>query len=147
MRGVRGFTLLEVMIAAVVLVGGMLSILGLFAVALAIHRANVDTQRVTEVRALVLPLALEEALVLDPETGKALLQEVPPREVPGHPGWTYALEFGEAGDPESGLEVATLVLRWRSGGRLREARSTHLVHPAKPLSVLIRTHFKEEEKP
>ncbi len=62
-RRTTGFTLVEVMIASMILVGGMMSITGLFAVALKIHRDNIDTARLAMIRADILPQAQQQALL------------------------------------------------------------------------------------
>ena len=116
-----GFTLLEVMIAAMLLVGGMMAIMGLFGVALATHRANVDIARVAMIRADILPRAQQEALVVDPETGAVTHQSLPRRPVPGFPGFFYELVL-ESAEEGSGTESATLVISWFGGGKRQTAR-------------------------
>ena len=141
-----GFTLLEVMIAAMVLVGGMMAIMGLFGMALATHRANIDTARVAMIRAELLPEAQRLALVVDPDTGEVSYQGLKKTAVPGHPGFSYTLEIGTSQE-ESRTEVAVLRLTWWGGGREREAESRHVFRAEKPFSELIQTRFKEELKP
>ena len=141
-----GFTLLEVMIAAMVLVGGMMAIMGLVGMALATHRTNIDMARVAMIRAEVLPEAQRQALVVDPDTGEVSYQGIRETQVPGHPGFFYTLEI-ETSQEESRTEVAVLRLTWWGGGRKQVAESRHVFRAEKPFSELIHTRFKEELKP
>lgn len=141
-----GFTLLEVMIAAMLLVGGMMAIMGLFGVALATHRANVDIARVAMIRADILPRAQQEALVIDAETGMVSYQSLQRRPVPGYPGFFYELVV-EGAEEESGTEVASLVISWYGGGKAQSSRSQHVMKAEKSFLELIQTRFREERQP
>lgn len=141
-----GFTLIEVMIAAVVLVAGMLSIMGLFGVALATHRSNIDTARLAAIRADVLPEALREAVEIDPETEVLTCRDLDRRPAPGHPGFFYELRI-ESSDADSGAHVAALTVSWWGGGRQQTDRSRHVFRAEKSFADLIRTRFKEERQP
>jgi Tfp pilus assembly protein PilV len=147
-RGRRetGFTLLEVMIAAMVLVAGMMSIMGLFGLALATHRSNIDRARVAMIRADVLPEAQREALVVDPDTGEVSYKDLQRRPVPGHPGFFYALAI-ETTAEEGRAEVAVLTISWQAGGRLRTAQSRHVLRAEKSFKDLIHTRFRKERQP
>ncbi len=141
----RGFTLVEVMIAAMVLVMGMMGIMGLFSVALKTHRSNIDTARVAMIRADVLPDAESRALVTT-DDGDLRYEDVPRTPVPGFEGFFYELKVNSGVENASG-EVAELIISWRAGGRFNEAKSFHVLPAEKPFSELIRTRFKEERKP
>jgi Tfp pilus assembly protein PilV len=141
-----GFTLVEVMIAAMVLVAGMMSIMGLFGVALATHRANIDTARLAMIRADVLPEAMREAMQIDPDTGAVSYADLERRPVPGHQGFFYELRI-ESRQEESGTEQAALTISWWGGGRQQTDRSLHVLRAETRFSDLIRTRFKEERQP
>jgi len=145
-RSDSGFTLLEVMIAAMVLTAGMMSIMGLFGLALATHRSNIDRARVAMIRADVLPEAQREALVVDADTGVVSYQELPRRPVPGHPGFFYALAI-ETTAEQGRSEVAVLTISWQAGGRIRTAQSRHVLRAEKSFKDLIHTRFGKERQP
>ena len=137
---------MEVMIASMVMVGGMMAIMGLFGIALATHRNNIDTARVSMIRADVLPEAQFQALVVDPDTGQVSFQNIPRTPVPGHPGFFYELKV-ESRQEESQTETAVLTLSWVGGGRVQKSLSRHVLRAEKKFSDLIQTRFKEETRP
>jgi hypothetical protein len=134
------------MIASMVLVGGMMAIMGLFGLALATHRTNVDTVRVAGIRADLLPEAQREALVVNPDTGSVTYRNLARRPVLEHPGFFYELQV-ESSQEESGTELAVLIISWYAGGRLRQDRSQHVLRAEKRFSDLIHTRFREETQP
>ena len=139
-----GFTLLEVMIAAMILVAGMVSIMGLFAMALHTHRGNLDTAKASLIRADVLPEAQQRALDVT-ENGMVVYRDLPRAPVPAHPGYFYELQIESRTEGQG--EVAILTISWRGGGKLQRTRSRHVFRAEKPFSELITTRFKEEKKP
>jgi Tfp pilus assembly protein PilV len=143
-RNEAGFTLLEVMIAAVILVTGMVSLLGLFAMALSLHRKSLDTTNSALIAREILPTLKRDALRRDEKRGYHFV-DVAERDLPGHPGYRYAATFRATGGPPPET-LAEVWIYWTARGRARAEvfRSVVLAEPE--YRDLIRQE-KEKRKP
>lgn len=141
-----GFTLLEVVLAAGLLAGGMAMILGVFNFGSALSRT-------AELRALA--AGTVEALVHDLEESLFELNDdgsvgeprvIKDRPVPDHPGVLYSVET--TGNPDSlgpdGLPreyVVDVKVRWQAAGVQREEGWTTIMLREVPFGARMRRRF------
>lgn len=111
-----GFTLMEVVIAMLILVTGMVSILALFAHAVGIHRAAVDDART----AMVAESVLDRLDFEWSESGSVGGVQGMTFEGPEVAPYAVSTSATEVADSEDALAV-TVTLTWRRGTKEQEA--------------------------
>ncbi len=118
-----GFTLMEMLVALGVLTTGMVSVLGLFAFALGIHKEAVDRTNSAASAEMVKSQVLSnlEARWSD---GESYPEDIPTTPVPDLPGYEYQVEFTEAGEGEW---VAKIIVLWGPKERRRRAEFPTIV--------------------
>lgn len=110
-----GFTLMEMLVALGVLTTGMVSVLGLFAFALGIHKEAVDRTNSAAAAELIKAQVLSE-LEARWSDGESEPQSIPTTPVPELPGYEYRVDLTEAGDGEW---VANIIILWGPSERRR----------------------------
>jgi prepilin-type N-terminal cleavage/methylation domain-containing protein len=108
-----GFTLMEMLVALGILTVGMVSILGLFAFALGIHKEAVDRIHASSAAERIAGELFADLKTQWSEEGLPL-SSLLEAEVPDHPGYTYKVDFIDV--DEAGREaIAKITISW--GGR------------------------------
>ncbi len=122
MKRARGFTLIEVLLAASIMTVALTLILSGFSTCL---RAAAEARRYTEAALLlerkIAELEMADSLEVGSEEGQF---EDDDGEVE-YPGYTWRVEIEEAEDVEN-LLVATVTISWRDRGRDRSVEVTRL---------------------
>jgi prepilin-type N-terminal cleavage/methylation domain-containing protein len=137
-----GFSLLEVLIAMLILSVGAASVLSLFAAAASTHRRAVDRTHAALVAERV--LAEVRHLYVPGRTPQAIVEELPkrlPEEIDGYRHETVA--FHPKGDSWSEAELFAMVtVRWRESGLERAETFQTILLPRHDLGRL-----EEETQP
>ncbi|MEQ8762685.1 MAG: type II secretion system protein [Planctomycetota bacterium] len=116
-RAEAGFTLMEMLVALGVLTTGIVSVLGLFAFALGIHKEAIDRTNSAVAAEIVKGDVLAE-LEARWSDGESEVMDVPLTDVPDVPGYQYRVEFTEVDDGEW---IANIIIQWGPRDRRRRA--------------------------
>jgi prepilin-type N-terminal cleavage/methylation domain-containing protein len=124
--GNAGFTLVEVMMAMLILTFGVTSLLGLMTLGVSTRRSAEQLNRAVYLVDEALQRVQEEVFAARPEAGAdapaadagpAPLAPVRVDRVPGVPGMSYSIEFvADASDPD--VVLARIDVRWREQGEV-----------------------------
>lgn len=145
-----GFTLIEVVLAMLVLLVGMTAILGLLSFGAALSRtASLRSGASGAIDAVVanleeslFPLQLDE---LGDEVAGAP-RDVVEQEIPGYPGLLYTTR--SVANPENPLEYKVEVeMKWAVGGTTRTKKFTTLLLREVPFGERLRSRIIEGKKP
>lgn len=137
-----GFTLVEVLVALMILLFGMSAVLGLLTFGAALSRsAHLRTVGASAAEAVVADL--EETLFpLDAQGEAGEPRPIRERAVPGYPELVYSARATQ--NPRNALEYKVEVaLRWSSGGVERERSFTTLLLREVPFGERLRRRFVE----
>lgn len=107
-----GFTLMEVLIAMLVLVTGMVSILALFTHAVTVHRQAVDDSRA----AMVAEAVLDRVRMTWDESGDPATVQALTFEDAGFAPFAVETSIADYGDSKDALAVS-ITLTWRLGNK------------------------------
>jgi prepilin-type N-terminal cleavage/methylation domain-containing protein len=145
-----GFTLIEVVLAMLVLLIGMSAILGLLSFGAALSRTaslrsgasgSIDAV-VADLEESLFPLQLDE--LGDEIAGEP--RDVKDHEIPGYPGLLYSTQ--STPNPENPLEYKVEVeMKWAVGGTTRTKRFTTLLLREVPFGERLRSRIIEGKKP
>lgn len=145
-----GFTLIEVVLAMLVLLIGMTAILGLLSFGAALARtaalrtgaANAIEAVVTDLEETLFPLELDD--LGDEVAGEPL--DVEGKAMPGYPGLTYSTSSTQ--NPDNPLEYRVDVeVNWAVGGTTRSKRFTTLLLREVPFGERLRARIVEGRVP
>jgi len=145
-----GFTLIEVVLAMLVLLIGMTAILGLLSFGAALSRtaslrsgaAGAIDAVVADLEESLFPLQLDE--LGDEVAGEP--RDVNEHEIPGYPGLVYTTK--STSNPENPLEYKVEVeMKWAVGGTTRSKRFTTLLLREVPFGERLRARIIEGKKP
>jgi prepilin-type N-terminal cleavage/methylation domain-containing protein len=118
--GAGGFTLVEVMMAMLILTFGVTSLLGLMTLGVSTRRSAEQLNRAVFLVDEALQRVQEEVFATPPAEGDAPPPELAPVQVdqiPGAPGMSYSIRFTAAeGDPD--VVLARVDVRWREQGEV-----------------------------
>jgi general secretion pathway protein I len=114
-----GFTLIEVLLAIVILTTGLVLVFEGFSVGLrAASIADKETTATLVAQRLIADLETQEALSVGTEEGE--YEE-------DYPGYRWRLEIQESADGISGLYEVQMTVTWTQGDREREITVTRLI--------------------
>ena len=145
-----GFTLIEVVLAMLVLLIGMTAILGLLSFGAALSRTSslrsgasgaIDAV-VADLEESLFPLVLDE--LGDEVAGEP--RDLVDQEIPGYPGLLYSTKATP--NPENPLEYKVEVeMKWAVGGTTRTKKFTTLLLREVPFGERLRARIIEGKKP